>query len=75
MMFEMNRIPMLWSDDAATLKDLRDFYAERNNDRLLKLLRSMSKKTKFQLENLSDTDIRNIFLVELSNPAKIGSTK
>jgi len=67
LMFEMNRIPMLWSDDPSVLKDMRDFYADRTNDRLIKLIRGMGKTTKVSLENLSDADIRDIFLVALSS--------
>ena len=66
LMFELNRIPILWSEDPATLRDLRDFYAERTNDRFFKLIRSLGRTTKFPMENLSDADIRQIFLVTLS---------
>lgn len=65
-MFEMNRIPMLWCDDTAVLKEMRDFYADRTNERFVKLFRSMGQTTKFPISNLSDADLRNVFLMVLS---------
>jgi hypothetical protein len=63
LMFELNKIPILWSDDVATLSMLRDFNADRTNDRLFKLIRSLGETTKFPMQNLIDADIRTTSIV------------
>jgi len=41
LMFELNRISMLWADNADVLKSVRDFHAEPGTkDRLLALIRT-----------------------------------
>jgi|ERR1017187_6147457 hypothetical protein len=67
-MFEMNRICVLWSDDPCVMKDLRDFNAEPSNiARLTKLFRTMGKTTTFHLDNLSDTDLGALFLMQIKS--------
>jgi len=63
LMFELNKIPVLWSDDLTTLRALRDFIDDKTDDRLLTLIRTLGQTTKFQMHNLSDADIRKTFLV------------
>jgi hypothetical protein len=65
-MFEMNKIAVLWSDDPEVLKNMRDFYAERSNTRIVTLIRSMGKSTKFPLDSLSDADLTSVFLMRLT---------
>src|ERR1017187_974215 len=67
-MFEMNRICVLWADDPCVMKDLRDFNAEPSNiARLTKLFRTMGKTTTFHLDNLSDTDLGALFLMQIKS--------
>jgi hypothetical protein len=59
--FELNRIPILWSDDPEVLKAIRDFHAAQTDGRLIALIRAMGKTSRFQMENLADADISSIF--------------
>ena len=59
--FELNRVLVLWADDAAAIKDVRDFYGDQTNDRFVKLFRSLAVTTNLQCDHLSDADLRNIF--------------
>ncbi len=60
---ELNKIPALWSDDPEVLKNVRDLLAERTNDRLILLLRSLGKSG-LSINNLSDADLRDVFLLK-----------
>lgn len=66
-MFEINKIPILWSDDQTVLKNSRDFLAEaradKRDERFNTLFRSLGTKTNFQLDNLSDDDLKKLFLL------------
>ena len=59
--YEMNKIPPLWADDPEVMKNLRDYYAERNNERFILLLRNLGNTTKLSTGKLSDADIRGVF--------------
>jgi hypothetical protein len=65
-MYELNKIPSLWADDAEVMMNFRDFYADRTNPRLIRLLRSLGTATKLSTGNLSDTDLNSIFLMDMS---------
>jgi hypothetical protein len=60
---ELNKVPTLWSDDPEALKNVRDFLAERTNERFIVLLRSLGKSTSLAINNLGDADLRNVFLL------------
>jgi hypothetical protein len=62
-MYQMNKIPCLWADDPEVMKNLRDFHAERNNDRFLLLLKNMGRTTKVSIERLSDADLRTVSML------------
>ena len=57
---ELNKIPVLWSGDPTVLKNVRDFFAERSNDLLIRLLRSLGDSG-LTIDNLGDSDFRNVF--------------
>jgi uncharacterized membrane protein len=59
--FELNRIPILWSDDQAVLEAVREFHAAQTETRLIAIIRAMGRNSKFPVENLTDTDLSNIF--------------
>ena len=63
--YEMNKITALWADDPEVMKNLRDLYAEQNNDRLILLLRNLGNTTKLSTAKLSDADIRSIFHIPI----------
>lgn len=66
LMYEMNKIPSLWADDQEVMKNLRDFHADRTNERLILLLRKLGNSTKLSTGKLSDADIRTIFLMQMT---------
>lgn len=70
-MFEINKIPILWSDDQTVLKSMRDFLGEakpeKKDERFTALFRSLGKKTNFQIDNLSDDELRKIHLLPLDS--------
>ena len=66
LMYEMNKIPSLWADDPEVMKNLRDFHAERTNERLILLLRNLGNNTRLSTGKLSDADIRTIFLMKMA---------
>jgi hypothetical protein len=69
LMFELNRISTLWSHDAEVLRAVRDFIAEpQNKDRLFRLIRTISRSTALNLENLGDADMNAVF--QLNMPQK-----
>jgi hypothetical protein len=59
--YEMNKIPTLWAADLEVMKNLRDFYADKNNERLIHLLRTLGNTTALPTEKLGDADIRSVF--------------
>ncbi|MDP8989967.1 MAG: hypothetical protein M3N41_07795 [Acidobacteriota bacterium] len=65
-MYEMNKIPSLWADDAEVMKNLRDFHAERNNERFIALLRHLGSNTKLSTGQLSDADFRTVSQLPLT---------
>jgi hypothetical protein len=60
---ELNKVPTLWSDDPEALRTIRDFLADRTNERLTALIRSLGNSTSLAINNLSDADLRNVFLL------------
>ena len=64
--YEFNKLPVLWGDDAEVMKNLRDFNAERNNERLILLLRNLGKTTKLPVDALGDADISKVFHAPMS---------
>ncbi len=66
MAFELNRVLLLWADDAEVVKDFRDFYGERTNERFIKLIKALGRTTKLPMEHLSDADLRGIFSMTFS---------
>jgi hypothetical protein len=67
LLFELNRISILWSDNSEVLTLAREFFSSRNNHLFIRLLRAMGKGTKLPVENLSDADFSNVFLVSNSH--------
>jgi hypothetical protein len=65
-MYEMNEIPSLWADDSDVMKHLRDFHADRNNERFILLLRQLGSNTKLSTGKLSDADFRTVTLLPLT---------
>lgn len=69
LMFELNRIPILWADDAEVLKAVHDFHAEpTNKDRLFAIIRRTANTTSLHTSNLADADINAVF--QLSRPVQ-----
>ena len=66
LIYEMNKISPLWADDPEVMKNLRDYYAERNNERFILLLRNLGNTTKLSTGELSDADIRGVFLLPMT---------
>ncbi len=66
MNYEVGRIPALWGDDAEAMKNLRDFLAEKSNERLIRLMRSLGHTTKLPTDSLSDADIRSFVHLPMS---------
>jgi hypothetical protein len=64
--YEMNKISALWADDPEVMKNLRDYYAEQNNERFILLLRNLGNSTKLSTGKLSDADFRDIFHVPMT---------
>lgn len=74
-MYALNKIAVLWADDANVLKNLRDFYGSVQqanqsvgtghdaNQRLVILIRSLGTTTKLPLESIGDKDITDIFML------------
>lgn len=60
-MAELNKVSALWADDDTVMRNLRDFFADKSGARLVVLLRSLARTTPLEFEQLSDTDILNIF--------------
>jgi hypothetical protein len=73
-MFELNRAVTLFADDTDTLNELRDFYESVKSkradatDRMITLIKKMSATTALRVENLSDADVRAIFLLPMPPP-------
>ena len=61
---ELNKVPALWSDDAEVLRNARDLLNQSSNERLLLLIRNMSRSTSLPIHNLGDTDLLRVFLVQ-----------
>ena len=62
-MFEINKVVALYGNDTNVQKNLRDFHESRTNERLIALLRSMSKTTTLPARGLADVDILKVFLL------------
>jgi hypothetical protein len=60
-LFELNRISVLWSNDREAMKSLRDFFADRTNERLVSLFRRLCTSVNLPAEALSDAEIQNVF--------------
>jgi len=60
-LFELNRIAVLWSDDPESIRSLRDFFADRTNERLVSLVRILSESVNLQTKTLNDAEVQNIF--------------
>jgi hypothetical protein len=75
-MFEMGRASALFAEDAEVQKGMRDFHdaikrcepEPQRTDRFISLIKQMSKSARCPLQALSDTDVRNVFLLQLQNP-------
>jgi hypothetical protein len=68
LMFELNRVAMLWADDLEVLNSVRNFHGDPGNkDKLFAILRSAAKTTSLGEHNLLDSDINAVF--QLSRPA------
>jgi len=65
-LFELNRISVLWSNDRETLRSLRDFYAERTNERLVSLVRRLCASVDLPAEQLSDAEIQIVFSLPMT---------
>jgi len=64
-LFELNRISVLWSNDRETTRCLRDFFAERTNERLVSLIRRLCESVDLPAEELSDAE-KNIFSLPMT---------
>src|SRR6266481_1145767 len=53
-LFELNRISVLWCNDGEAMRSLRDFFADRTNERLVSLIRSLCVSVNLPAEELSD---------------------
>ena len=62
LLFELNRITILWSDNSAVLMRMREFYSNRTNEGFMRLVRAMAQTTALNVENISDADLGNVFL-------------
>jgi len=75
-MFEISRASALFAEDVEVQKGMRDFHAgikrddpeAQRTDRLISLIKQMSESARCPIQALSDTDVRNIFLLPLQNP-------
>ena len=65
-LFELNRIPVLWSNDRETMKSLREFSSDRTNEYLVSLLRSLCVSLNLPNEQLSDPEVQNIFSLPMT---------
>jgi hypothetical protein len=65
-LFELNRISVLWSHDRETMRSLRDFFADRSNERLVSLVRRLSASVNLPTEELSDAEIQIIFSLPMT---------
>jgi len=65
-LFELNRISVLWSNDRETMRSLRDFYAERTNERLVSLVRRLCASVDLPAEQLSDAEIQIVFSLPMT---------
>lgn len=70
LMFEINRINVLWSDHPKVLSALRNFYSDRTNEQLLVLTRNMAMTTNLSIDSLSDKDLQQLFLIQPSSNAE-----
>jgi hypothetical protein len=59
---ELNKVSALWSDDSEVLRNIRDLLNQRSDDRLVLLIRNMSKSTSLPIHNLGDADLLRVFL-------------
>ena len=67
LMFELNRIFLLWADNPDVMKKLRAFHADcTNKDKLFALIRAAANTTSLNSDKLGDSDINAVF--QLTRP-------
>ncbi len=57
LVYELNKIPTLWSGDDKALNSLQRYLENTSPDNFVSLLRLLSKATKLNLENVRDADL------------------
>jgi hypothetical protein len=57
LMFELNKIPTLWSGNERTLNSLQRYLSDASPDHFVSLLRLLSGETKLDLEKVRDEDL------------------
>jgi hypothetical protein len=57
LMYELNKIPTLWSGDDKALNSLQRYLDNASAENFVNLLRLLSKTTKLNLENVRDADL------------------
>ena len=72
-MFEINRAGALFADYPEILNEIRDFYESTRNKkpdaetRLIRVVKQMGEQTLLKVKNLSDADVKNIFMLPAVN--------
>lgn len=57
LMFELNKIPTLWSGNERALNNLQRYLSDASPDNSVSLLRLLSGETKLDLEKVRDEDL------------------
>jgi hypothetical protein len=65
--FEMNKIAILWAENHEVLRNYRDMLSQPDIPRFFVLFRSLGDSTALHTTNLSDSDIRDIYLFDLTS--------